>query len=106
MEGRIPEPKAKKKSKSDPSPQAILNGEVHNWYRIIHGYSDHLVKKLLDRFDIQPGQRVVDAFCGTGTTLVECMKRGIDSVGIDANPSSCFSAKVKTNWGIKSVRLL
>lgn len=92
--------------KTGHSPQKILNGEVHNWYRIIHGYSDHLVKRLLDRFDVRPGQRVIDAFCGTGTTLVECMKQGIGSVGIDANPSSYFSARVKTNWGLKSVRLL
>ena len=34
------------------------------------------------------------------------MKHGIDAIGIDANPSSCFSARVKTNWKIKSSRLL
>ena len=89
-----------------PSQQAILNGEVHNWYRIVHGYSDHLVKKLLDQFEIQPGQTVIDAFCGSGTTLVECMKHGINAIGIDANPSSCFAARVKTNWKLRSYRLL
>lgn len=87
-------------------PQKILNGEVHNWYRIVLGYSDHLVGQILDRFDIKPGQKVIDPFCGTGTTLVECMKRGIDCVGVDANPSSCFSAHVKTNWSLKNKRLL
>jgi hypothetical protein len=94
------------KPKVATSQQAILNGEVHNWYRIVHGYSDHLVKKLLDQFDIQPGQTVIDAFCGSGTTLVECMKHGINAVGIDANPSSCFAARVKTNWKLRSHRLL
>jgi len=34
------------------------------------------------------------------------MKNGIDAVGIDANPSSCFSARVKTNWGLKGSRLV
>lgn len=29
------------------------------------------------------------------------MKQGIDAVGIDANPSSCFSTRVKTNWKLK-----
>lgn len=94
------------KSKVVTSQQAILNGEVHNWYRIVHGYSDHLVKKLLDQFDIQRGQTVIDAFCGSGTTLVECMKHGINAVGIDANPSSCFAARVKTNWKLRGHRLL
>lgn len=91
---------------SSPAPQKFLNGEIHNWYRIVLGYSDHLVGQLLDRFDIEPGQRVLDPFCGAGTTLVECMKRGINCVGIDANPSSYFASQVKTNWRLRSSRLL
>jgi SAM-dependent methyltransferase len=88
------------------SQQTILNGEVHNWYRIVLGYSDHLVNDLLDQFELRRGDAVIDAFCGSGTTLVECKKNGIDAVGIDANPSSCFSARVKTNWTLKSNRLV
>jgi hypothetical protein len=34
------------------------------------------------------------------------MKRGVFAVGIDANPSSCFAARVKTNWSLKPARLL
>ncbi len=89
-----------------PSLQKNLNGEVHEWYRIILVYPDRLVTELLTRFEARPGQLVVDPFCGAGTTLVECMKLGIDSIGIDANPSSCFSARVKTNWCLNSDRLL
>jgi len=89
-----------------PHAQAILNGEVHNWYRLRLGYSDHLVSQLLDQFGINAEDRLLDAFCGSGTTLVECMKRGIDSVGIDANPSSCFAAGVKTDWSLRSDTLL
>jgi 16S rRNA G966 N2-methylase RsmD len=89
-----------------PTAQAILNGEIHNWYRLRLGYSDHLVANLLDEFKLSPGDRVLDPFCGSGTTLVECMKKGIDSVGIDANPSSCFAAIVKTNWSLEAGTLL
>jgi hypothetical protein len=89
-----------------PSLQKNLNGEVHEWYRIILGYPDRIVTELLRRFGIQPGQLVLDPFCGAGTTLVECMKMGINSIGIDANPSSCFSARVKTNWRLNPDRLL
>jgi hypothetical protein len=81
-------------------PQRFLNGEVHNWYRIILGYSDHLVGGLLDEFDLQADDAVLDPFCGSGTTLVEAMKRGLTATGIDANPSSCFAASVKTNWTV------
>jgi hypothetical protein len=89
-----------------PSLQKNLNGEVHDWYRIILGFPDRLVTELLVRFGAQPGHLVLDPFCGAGTTLVECMKMGIDSIGIDANPSSCFSARVKTNWRLNPDRLL
>ena len=86
-------------------PQKILNGEIHDWYRIILGYSDHLVSQLIDRFKIQEGDWVLDPFCGSGTTLVECLKRGINAVGIDANPSSCFAARVKADWTLNGRRL-
>jgi DNA methylase len=86
-------------------PQKILNGEVHDWYRIILGYSDHLVSQLLDRFKVQEGDWVLDPFCGSGTTLIECLKRGINAVGIDANPSSCFAAQVKADWTLDGLRL-
>lgn len=82
--------------------QQFVNGEVHEWYRLVLGYSDHLVSNLLDEFAIRPGMAVVDPFCGSGTTSVECMKRGVHSWAIDANPSSCFAAKVKTNWNLNA----
>ena len=85
--------------------QKNLNGEVHEWYRIVLGYPDRLVTELLTRFSVKPGDLVLDPFCGSGTTLVECMKVGINSIGIDANPSSCFSARVKTNWHLNPDRL-
>lgn len=64
------------------------------------GYSDHLVSDLLDEFGLLPGDAVLDPFCGSGTTAVECMKRGIRCWGVDANPASCFAARVKTTWDI------
>src|SRR6266540_3550661 len=93
-------------SATRPKPQRFLNGEVHDWYRIVLGFTDHLVADLLNEFDVKPGGMVLDPFCGTGTTLIECMKRQIGSVGIDANPSSVFAARAKTNWSLQSVHLL
>ena len=45
-----------------------------------------------------PGHQVMDPFCGTGTTLVECKKLGIASIGIEANPIAHFATQVKTDW--------
>ena len=87
-------------------PQKVLNGEIHNWYRITLGFSDQLVSGLLDKFEVESGQWVLDPFCGSGTTLVECKKRGVNSIGIDANPSSFFASKVKVNWGLNISKIL
>jgi hypothetical protein len=93
-------PEAKRRAR-----QGFLNGEVHHWYRLVLGYSDRTVAFALDRLGVRAGDNVLDPFCGTGTTLVECMKRNISCVGIDANPSSCFAARVKTDWTLRPATL-
>jgi SAM-dependent methyltransferase len=60
----------------------------------------HLVRDYLHRFSIGTKQRVLDPFCGTGTTLVECKKLGIPSVGIEANPMAFFASQVKVDWNV------
>jgi DNA modification methylase len=87
-------------------PQAFLNGEIHCWYNFVLGFSDKLVAAMMDRLAVEQDQLVLDPFCGTGTTLVESMKRGIVSVGIDASPFSCFVSRVKTNRALSPDTLL
>jgi hypothetical protein len=41
---------------------------------------------------------VLDPFCGTGTTLVECKKHSIPSIGIEAHPMSYFASTTKLDW--------
>ncbi len=84
----------------------MLNGEVHDWYRFRLGFSDHLVSDLLAEFGATSQTKVLDPFCGTGTVLVECMKQGVDCVGIDANPATHFAAQVKTTWDLRPHRVL
>lgn len=79
---------------------------VHDWYRFILSYPPHLVRDYLDKFQIGKGQVVLDPFCGTGTTLVECKKLGIESVGIEANPLPCFASRVKVDWSARPDDLL
>jgi len=73
---------------------------VHDWYRFVLSFPPHLVDDYLSSFGILPGGRVLDPFCGTGTTLVECKKLGIASVGIEANPMAYFASATKVDWGI------
>lgn len=71
---------------------------VHEWYRFVLSFPPHLVREYLDRFRIEPGQRVLDPFCGTGTTIVEAQKRGIIGIGVERNPMAQFASATKTDW--------
>lgn len=55
-----------------------------------------LPRALLDILPIPPRLRVFDPFCGSGTTLVECQRRSIQSIGVDLNPIACLISRVKT----------
>ncbi len=70
----------------------------HDWYRFVLSFPPHLVRDYLGRLGIEHSQCVLDPFCGTGTTLVECKKLGIPSVGVEANPMACLASRVKTDW--------
>lgn len=78
---------------------------IHRWYQFVLGYPPHLVRHYLDKFGILQGQKILDPFCGTATTNVECLKSGISSYGIEANPMACFASRVKTNLKLDTVAL-
>lgn len=78
---------------------------VHDWYRFVLSFPPHLVSEYIQRFKLNPGHQVLDPFCGTGTTLVEAKKRGIPSVGIEANPMAHFASSVKLDWNIDPTAL-
>ncbi|MEP0918485.1 site-specific DNA-methyltransferase [Leptolyngbya sp. DQ-M1] len=73
---------------------------AHDWYRFVLSYPPHLVREYLQKFKIDSSQRVLDPFCGTGTTPVECKKLGIKSVGIEANAMAAFACQTKLNWTV------
>lgn len=73
---------------------------IHEWYRFVLSYPPHLVRTYLDRFGVTSSGRVLDPFCGTGTTLVECKKLGIPSIGLEVNPVVHFAASTKLSWNV------
>ena len=79
---------------------------VHDWYRFVLSFPSHLVRDYLDTFGVDSSQRVLDPFCGTGTTLVECKKLGIPSVGIERNPMAGFASRTKVDWSVDPHALL
>ncbi len=71
---------------------------VHDWYRFVLSFPPHLVREYLGRFAVGRGGTVLDPFCGTGTVLVECAKRGVASIGLEPNPMARFASSVKLDW--------
>ena len=73
---------------------------VHDWYRFVLSFPPHLVRDYAHRFGLGAGQVVLDPFCGTGTTLVECKKLGLASIGVESNPMAHFASAVKVDWSL------
>jgi hypothetical protein len=84
----------------------IEDRAAHDWYRFVGSYPAHLVQDYLVRFGVDSTQTVLDPFCGTGTTLVECKKLGIPSIGIESNPMASLASRVKVDWKVDSKGLL
>lgn len=68
---------------------------VHGLHEYKGKFNPQIARALLNIFDVQPRQRVLDPFCGSGTTLVECAHLGATGCGIDANPLAVFLANAK-----------
>jgi hypothetical protein len=45
---------------------------------------------------VQPGSKILDPFCGSGTVLLESMVKGFDADGCDANPLARIISTAKT----------
>jgi hypothetical protein len=76
----------------------LADRPAHAWYRFVLSFPPHLIRQYLEQFGATSKSCVLDPFCGTGTTLVECKKQGIRSIGIEANPVAHFASSVKLNW--------
>ncbi|KAF5409299.1 MAG: DNA methylase [Candidatus Udaeobacter sp.] len=79
---------------------------AHDWYRFVLSYPPHLVRDYLAQFGASSQKRVLDPFCGTGTTIVECKKLGIQSVGVEAHPMAHFASSTKADWNLDPEELL
>jgi len=68
---------------------------VHGLHEYKGKFNPQVVRALLNILEFREGDRVLDPFCGSGTTLVECAHMGIASLGIDLNPLAVYVANAK-----------
>jgi len=73
---------------------------VHDWYRFVLSFPPHLVRQYIKKFGLSDKSLLLDPFCGTGTTVVECKKNGIPAIGIEALSIPHFASTVKTDWQV------
>lgn len=93
-----PQRSSRKTTNGDANQLSAEDRPAHAWYRFVLSFPPHLVRHYLSEFGVTRRQTVLDPFCGTGTTLVECRKLGIPSVGIEPTPMAFFASSVKVDW--------
>ena len=73
----------------------------------VHPYPAKFIADLpaafLDALPIAANTILMDPFCGSGTSLAEGQRRGIETLGVDLNPVACLIARVKTSSMSQSV---
>jgi len=68
---------------------------VYDWYNYKHSFSRDLVIKLIKKFQLNDGDKILDPFCGSGTTLLASKEMSIPVRGIDILPLSVFISNSK-----------
>ena len=76
---------------------------VHDWFNVKEAYSPHLLQRLFKdaSFTSTPGLRVLDPFCGSGTTLLSALELTDEYsctpqvVGLERNPFMVTLARAK-----------
>jgi len=76
-------------------PERVRTKHVHRLHPYLGKYIPQLVEELFRRH-VPPGGRVLDPFAGSGTTLVQALESGYDSIGVDIAAFNCLLMRVKT----------
>ncbi|MFC1917838.1 DNA methyltransferase [Chloroflexota bacterium] len=78
------------------------NGKRQSTRYSVHGLHDYkgkfnpqIVRSIINISNIKPGGRILDPFCGSGTTLIESSIGGYDSIGWDINPLAVYLSNTK-----------
>lgn len=76
-------------------PERERTKHVHRLHPYLGKYVPQLVEIFLRRH-FEPGQTILDPFCGSGTTLVECSTFGANGVGVDISAFNVLLTRAKT----------
>jgi len=76
---------------------SIILAKTHPPMYLVHKYwarkPYNVVKSYIQKYS-QPGDVILDPFCGSGVTVVESVLANRNAIGVDINPFSIFLSKV------------
>lgn len=81
------------------------NYGTHGWHRYVGRFPPHLVRSLLNHFDLKNDATVLDPFVGSGTTLVEARLLGYKAIGVEICPLSALISRAKSKFPLDPSRL-
>ncbi|MHC4870484.1 MAG: DNA methyltransferase [Planctomycetota bacterium] len=64
----------------------------HRWFPYRQGFSPELIRKFVSTAEVSTGP-ILDPFCGSGTSIIECAKLQVNAVGVEALASLAFITK-------------
>ncbi|MCB1397593.1 MAG: hypothetical protein KDJ98_16855 [Rhodobacteraceae bacterium] len=78
---------------------------VHRWFRYSAGFSAEWAENVIRSVSNGSEIRILDPFCGSGTTLLSAAKAGVSSVGFEAHPfvARIASIKLKTDVDLQEL---
>ncbi len=68
---------------------------AHGLHEYKGKFNPQIARAILNILHVHLGARILDPFCGSGTSLVECSHLGMKAVGLDINPFAVFVANAK-----------
>jgi hypothetical protein len=81
-------------SHNSPSKQATRYS-VHGLHEYKGKFNPQIARVISNVLGLPERSHVIDPFCGSGTTLVECEHAGLTATGLDINPLAIFVANAK-----------
>ncbi len=96
VEESPPELSNGKSTFSDPAFAANKTLPIHRWVPWIAGFSSDFVRGAL-KSHLKSKGTVLDPFAGVGTTLLESVLSGYNTIGFEINPYAALACRVKLN---------
>jgi site-specific DNA-methyltransferase (cytosine-N4-specific) len=77
------------------TPKPLGKKPIHRWYVFPHSFTSELVDALINEWNLDEEDHILDPFTGAGTTVLAAKDKGISATGYDLSPLAVFASQVK-----------